>query len=333
MFYKFLIIMTIISLSSCSDNYLDFIIDSDPIIDLSYLAAKETLTFGEKGLYYPSWNISLRALENQSRNRIFTAEQKEITLRIMSIIRFVLNTPEYEANILKQTMKASRSAAGKTTSERVYIGKRLDSGRVLRTAQKTMLETEIALADLDSNILGVGIATNIYLYLEDMNHRDYPYIMRQLNNLVWIQFSSSHYVITDNLDTYANLGNTILHEAVHNLGFFHHDSIPTSVDVAYVMGDTYETTLRHPDFLNKYADKFKKIIPYFEEKYSSFIRTEPALRARNAENKTFYAKTHSSNGEPLTVIECIIENSEDYVKPFRYAVKDGQRTIDNFILK
>lgn len=325
MFYKFLIIIITISLSSCNNSYLD------SIIDLDYLSTKQILTFEEKGLYYPSWNISIRRLQNKSTKRNFTAEEKEITLRIMSIIRFVLNTPEYEANILKQTMKASRNAYSRTTSETIKIGERLYPKRVLRTVQKAVIETEIALSDLDPFILGQAIVTSIYLYLEDTNHNAYPSIIKQLNNLVWIEFTSQ-YTIKDSLHSYAEIENTILHESVHNMGFSHHNNIPTSVDVAYVIGNMYAETLRDINFLKKYEDEFKKIIPYYEEKYHWFIKDEPSARTtRNAASRTF--NTHSPDGETLTVVECIIENPENYIKPFRYVVKDGQRTNDNFILK
>lgn len=253
----------------------------------------------------------------------------------MSIVRFVLNTPEYEANILAQTMKASRDADAGTTTERVAVGDVLDSKRVLRTVQKTLLETEIALANLDPGVLGLAIMAGYYPYLENMNHEEYSPIIQRLNAQVWIKFTSN-YKIENTLETYINIGNTILHESLHNLGFAHLDPLDRSIDVAYVMGETYASTLYDPAFRKKYANEFKRIVPFFEEKYSNLIVDEPAVANKMVGNAFFDNRplaTRSLNGEPLTAIECIIENPEDYIKPYRYVVKNGKRVVDTFIPK
>ena len=330
---KILIITVImLSLNSCTSRV-------DSVSDIDFLSKKQKLTLEEKDHLYPAWNISIRYLKNNSKDRAFTAEQKLTTLRIMSIIRFVLNTPEYEANFLKQTNLRSRVNKGaKTTSEKVVLGTLLDPKRVLRTVQKTLLETEIDLHDTylnGSGVVGLGSVPGYYPYLEDPYHKDYSNFMKNHYKGTWIGFSGK-YNIVDTLNDYVNIGNTILHESVHNLGFSHRGGVAGG-DTTYAVGDTYSATLRNKAFLKKYKDEFKRLIPYFEEKYADFITSEPAVRTKNTYNSkinTPQIKTHSASGEALTIVECITgDDARNYIKPYRYVVKNGERTVDDFILK
>ncbi len=328
---KILIITVImISINSCTSSV-------DSVSEIDFLSKKQVLTEQEKDHLYPAWNISLRHLKNESKNRAFTAEEKETTLSILSVIRFVVNTPEFEANILKRQLKSSENKSAQTTSASVKVGDKLDSEKVLRTVQRTLLETQISLAELTGGALGLGIVPKYYPYFEDVNHRKYESIMKANMSQVWVKFTS-RYNITDSLASYAAIGETLLHEATHNLGFGHHDSISHyGPDVSYAMGQEYVKTLRDPAFLKKYKNEFKRLVPYFEEKYAQFITTEPAVKSKNvadSKNNHFHVETHSHSGEALTIVECIIgSDAENYIKPFRYVVKNGERTADDFILK
>ena len=324
-------IVMMVTINSCTSRV-------DSVSDIDYLSKKQVLTLEEKDHLYPAWNISIRYLKNNSKDRAFTAEQKKTTLRILSVVRFVLNTPEYETNFLKHTNLRSRvNKSAKTTSEKVVKGTLLDSKRVLRTVQRTQLETEIDLHDTylsGSGVVGLGSVPGYYPYLEDPYHEKYSNFMKQHYKGTWIGFSGK-YNIVDNLNDYVNIGNTILHESVHNLGFTHGNV--AGGDTTYAVGDTYSATLRNKAFLEKYKDEFKRLIPYFEEKYAEFITTDPAVKSKNTYDSkinTAHVKTHSASGEALTILECITgDDAENYIKPYRYVVKNGQRTVDDFILK
>lgn len=327
-FYKFLVLtMIMIPLNSCNTSYLDSLDEIDA------LSSKQTLSLEEKDMLYPAWNIRLRYLKNES-DRAFTAEDKVVTLRIMSVVRFVINTPEYETRIINLTLKATENKNSQTMKpEQVRVGDILDSKRVLGAVRKTLLTTEISYANLDPSVVGLGTVPNYYPYFEDPNHKDYASIISDNNIGTWIKVSRL-YDFVNTLRAYADIGNTILHETVHNLGFSHHESV-SSGDVAYSIGNTFSSLLKDKDFLEKYQDEFKKLVPYFEEKYRHFIYAESAVTKSVVPLSvdTTYLNTRDSNGEPLTIIECIIEGSENYVKPFRYVVQNGRRTVDDFILK
>ena len=331
-FIKLIIIIAImISIISCT-NYLN------SVDELDYLSKKQKLTLAEKDHLYPAWNINLRHLKNESKNRAFTAEQKETTLRIMSVIRFVLNTPEFEARMLKRQLKSSNNKSAKTTSASIKVGDPLDSKKFLRTVQRTLLETQIALAELSGGALGLATVPDYFLYFEDIYHKDYANILKANNKVTWVKFASWHN-ITDTLASYVSVGEVILHETTHNLGFTHHINVPIfgGKDATYTIGEEYKNTLRDPAFLEKYKHEFKKLIPYFEEKYAQFITTEPAVKSKNIDDSKINhssLKTHNPSGEPLTIVECIIgDEATNYIKPFRYVVENGMRTTDDFIQK
>lgn len=326
MFHKILILtIMMMTLNSCNTNYLN---SAD---ELDFLNTKLELTLEDKSILYPAWNIEIRDIGNES-TRAFTAKEKEITLRIMSIIRFVLNTPEYEERIINATLRASENKNSQTTSEKVRIGDLLDSERVLRTVQRTLLTTTIYYANLNPSVVGLGVVPSYYPYFEDPNNENYDSIISNHNRGIWLKLSSL-YNFNDTLNSYANIGNTILHESIHNLGFSHAVS---EGDVPYSLGDTFAQVLKDKDFLEKYKDEFRKIIPYFEEKYKDFIKDSPVVtQSKRASSNTYdtYISKPDYNGETFTVIECVIEEHEKYSKPFKYLVRNGLRIEDNFILK
>ena len=220
----------------------------------------------------------------------------------------------------------------------IKVGDPLDSKKFLRTVQRTLLETQIALAELSGGALGLATVPDYFLYFEDIYHKDYANILKENNKVTWVKFASWHN-ITDTLASYVSVGEVILHETTHNLGFTHHINVPIfgGKDATYTIGEEYKNTLRDPAFLEKYKHEFKKLIPYFEEKYAQFITTEPAVKSKNIDDSKINhssLKTHSPSGEPLTIVECIIgDEATNYIKPFRYVVENGMRTTDDFIQK
>lgn len=228
--------------------------------------------------------------EDNARARIITATSKKRMLDALDIIRFVINTPEFEKEMLSSSTKF-RSARTTTGPLGDSINKNdfYDNKKVFQTLQNVKYKVTIRKGQIPLGAAAVGVVANQHLYVYPADNEFYK------RENMWIAFpnrenwDSSGYLQT------AYIASVILHEIVHNMGYTHGAS---SDDTVYGIQDIFLKVYNDKEWQEKYKAQLKQFTPYYSVLHENEVafdtkagstRNQVGINAQVIENNLEYA--------------------------------------------
>jgi len=253
----------ILLLGSCSFT------PSDPA-DLMTSQNNYSFDLETQGKQYPFWNISFtgffvadqdpRSVSNPTEqqkydSRLININDKRLMLKSLAFLRFVINTPEFTTNVLKQKYQSSRTVTDSRGS--VKEGDPLDSKRILEILQKRSYSLQIQKRIMDSEAAAIGVL-GPFIYLMDDNNPS-------VNNSSWIAFPNDQNWSTGGYLKQVYIAGVIFHEMLHNTGFTHKDKV--SNDATYGTQYVFKIVASDPTWQRKYQKQLQTYINYYIDRY------------------------------------------------------------------
>ena len=267
---KKIILFILIILSSCS-----FVPESP--LDLLSSQNTTSTSVEEMDRRYPYLKVTLRPFEvhestlNERARQIDIKEKRNI-LEKVEFMRFIINTPEFETNLLKGTFKSARTSTGYYGT--VSWGDTYDNKRILELLQNAHISTRFGKQHLNS---GVGGAANLG-----------PHFYITANSLDSMLAAKGNFIILPNREYWAEGGylkdayiaGLIFHELLHNMGFNHGGP---SHDTVYGVQGVLTATV-NAEWRKKYK---KQLASYklYQTKYAdwlTFITTPTRVHAKQS---------------------------------------------------
>ena len=214
-------------------------------------------------------------LQNMRARQIDIKEKYNI-LRRVDFMRFVVNTPEFETNLLNGVYRSARNVTGSRGV--IKVGDIYDNNRILELLQKLIMNTRIGKQPLSSGAAAVGmLGSSFYVTGES-----------KMNNSAFIIFPNRDYwgeggYNNDNFPSNIYIAGVIFHELIHNMGFNHEDPIHGN-DTVYGIQNMFIKTAQDPKWQKKYG---KQLASYklYQTKYKdwlTFITTPTRVHAKQS---------------------------------------------------
>jgi hypothetical protein len=219
--------------------------------------------------------------EDHIRARKIDIKEKEYMLKHLDLIRFVINTPEFEAAIFDPDYKfrAGRTATG--TYGTIGEGEYYDKTKLLALLKYASITTYFIKTDIGGDATALGKAGRPYYVDVDLlknpskgpwdtdAHILFP------NRVDWAdgEFGGYGQEFPDNIDIAA----IMFHELMHNLGTKHGKAVHPE-DTSEVMEDIFRATVNGA-WRKKYGKQVKEY-NYYQIKYKNFLTftTTPTSR-------------------------------------------------------
>ncbi len=273
---KIIWILTFTIMSSCS-----FVPDS-PMNLLSSQKVGETLSIEEMNRMYPYLNIVLRPFEVQDKDssvagateldnmraRQIDAIEKYNILRRVDFMRFVVNTPEFETNLLKGKFRSARTATGFYGS--IKVGDYYDNKRILALLQSLQINTRIGKQPLSGGAVAMGEIGKAFYVTADSQTS----MVEQMGYSAFIIFPNGDYwglgaYNEDNFSDNIYIAGVIFHELLHNIGFIHEEPVHGQ-DTVYGIQNVFTQTAQDLVWQTKYQRQLKTY-QYVQTKYRDWL--------------------------------------------------------------
>lgn len=267
--------------------------DPSAIATAIFTKEKETLTpLDEKYLYFP---IKLKEFvvtdkdsssegateEDNRRAREISIEEKTHILEAISLMRFVINTPEFKTEFDDVAYKFE-AAEGGSGIRTIKKGEYYDKEIVFNMLKNAAITTYILKDDIgfDANALGT-LGPHFYVNVDAEN----PVIEGDNDNAPWVPLdlviilpNTIYWIDTNTIygDKY-RLAQIIFHEVIHNLGFNHLNGSPNEpwdqYDTADFMENIFREVIGKAEWRNKYKTEFEQY-NHYQTKYANFLESK-----------------------------------------------------------
>ena len=214
--------------------------------------------------------------DNRSAKKI-DIKEKEYMLKHLDLMRFVINTPEFEAAVLDPDYKfrAGRTATG--TYGSIREGDHYDKTKLLALLKYASITTYFMKTDVGADAVALGKAGPSYYVDVDLlnNPSKGPWNTDALimfpNREYW---ADGEYGYGQEFPANIDIVALMFHELMHNLGAKHGAEVHHE-DTAYVMQDIFRATTSDPEWRNKYRKQVKEY-NYYQTKYKDYL-TSPTI--------------------------------------------------------
>ncbi len=248
---------------SCSNKQLS---PSDLSLTANNASLNESLESKNRRL--PFWGVDLKGFqvldhdsngvgataEDHAKARIMTATSKKRMLDILDVIRFVINTPEFEEEMLSSNRKFRSARTTKGPVGAIKKNDYYDNKRVFETLQNVKYKITISKQKLSLSAAAVASVANEHLYLYPADNKLY-----KRENMFIALPNRDNWDGGGYLNT-AYMGGVVLHEIVHNLGYTHGAS---SHDTVYGVQDVFLKVYNNKEWQAKYKTKLSQFTPYY----------------------------------------------------------------------
>ena len=306
-------ILIFVVMSSCS------FVPNSPTDLLSSQKVGGTHSIEEMNRMYPYLNTVLRPFEVQDKNspvygateldnmraRQIDATEKYNMLRRVDFMRFVVNTPEFETNLLKGKFRSARTAKGVYGS--IKVGDYYDNNRILVLLQSLIINTRIGKQPLSAAAAAVGLLGKpLYVTANSQNS-----MVEQMGYGAFIIFPNRDYwgvggYNNDNFPSNIYISSLIFHELLHNMGFAHEETLHGQ-DTVYGIQNVFVQTAQDPVWQKKYQRSLK-VYQYVQTKHKdwlTFTTTPTRINVRQGAKRT--DESYNKNDIELGVSEEQIE--------------------------
>ena len=218
--------------------------------------------------------------ENKEARKI-DIKEKEYMLKHLDLLRFVVNTPEFEKEVFLEVHKFRVGRDAKGAYGTIKEGDYYNKTKLLALLKHASITTYIRKDALSPGTEGLGKAGPSY-YVDvdlDNNPSKGPWNTDALimfpNNSYW---ASSEFGYGQEFPHNIEIVGLMLHELMHNLGT-KHGAVVSPEDTAVVMHNVFRATTSEPEWRNKYRKQVKEY-KYYQTKYKDFLisTTTPASR-------------------------------------------------------
>lgn len=286
----YIIIFVFLIISSCSttpeNKKLSQGLDAQGEYELVQKAKKYphlNIQFG----YFSAPDLDPSSVPNPSahdkyQSRSFNVIEKRYMLRGLDFVRFVINLPEFEEQMLAQPMYLARSGSGPLGSNKA--GEQANSQRVLSLLRQFTYTLSIQKHPTEAAAVGVVGMYN-YHYPKPQGGADYA---------LWIAFPNKAKLDEGGYvqDSYYHAG-TILHEIMHNLGFSHNgkDITGEKKDVVCATAFVFRNIAKKINIkgtaLNlKYKKQLDNFRPFYEQRHKNMLVKDTYLDSDLPKKKT-----------------------------------------------
>ncbi|MGL5722297.1 MAG: hypothetical protein ACRCY4_07855 [Brevinema sp.] len=198
------------------------------------------------------------ALQIDQHLRLSIAD-KRLMLRRMDLVRFVVNTPEFEQQVLRGTFVGTHNAQGPLGTMR--LNERLDNARLLKIIKARRYPVEIRKAQIPLEAAAVGqVGSPLYVLADDDIRSTFSWWIALPNRDIWTE---------GRYRDDASIAGTIFHEMLHNTGFGHIDNVFQAPDPVYGVQLVLENLLRDTSFRLRYNSQITSILGLYESVYAS----------------------------------------------------------------
>lgn len=300
---------------------LCFIINSCSVIssmssEALYQKTAAELIIENKSKEYPNFNIDFGSFlvvnaplqddivateEILNAYHKLTVKEKTYMLRNLDVIKFAINTPEFEAELHTRRYRSSRKGSGPNGT--IVFGSYYDTERLFQLIKNRKYTLSIHKDRITKNAQAVGMLGEFLYVMADNDPR--------MTNSYWIAMPN-HEIWDRGLYAEENfIAPIVFHEMMHNTGFSH--GIDEN-DTVYQLQDVLSTVLRNRDFKNKYASELEKFRPFYEERYKGWLKNDTLSYKKsllstvnNLDNdNTFNNIYHDS-------VYCVINNDNTHI--------------------
>lgn len=215
--------------------------------DVNYIQKMEEL--------YPAWDVKITRFFAKDAN--ITVEEKRNMLKKLSLVKFMVNTPEFEEKVLATTMYSAVNAKGPNGN--IKVGSQLDSERIMKVLKNRKYNLVIRKAVVGGYAaLGV-LGPSLYCLADNYSQ-----------GTLWIAFPSSQNWVKGGYLQEPYLSSTVFHEILHNTGFTHSGNY----GAVYPLQGIYKSLYNDAKWKEKYKEKLEDFIYYYEIKYSHFLESD-----------------------------------------------------------
>lgn len=263
---NYILLSLCILLVSCTvtiDSPIDLLINNVTSFDID-IKAKQYPYFPVK---FHTFGIRYETTIVTPENTTITTKEKEIMLERLDFVRFVLNTPEFEKNILEASIYSDREIKG--TKGTVTSGEKFNNRRLLDVLQYNAHSVRIAKAKIAAGAAAqAGVGTPIYVNEKGFNKNkiytiEFPYVE---------QWDKGGYL----QENY--ISGVLFHELLHNMGFSHGNS--GKPDPVYGIQGVFLKTLTS-EFRTKYNKKIASFKPFYKTIYKKNMAKYDSLSLDN----------------------------------------------------
>ena len=204
---------------------------------------------------YPAWNVKLSWF-NPKDAKITIAEKRNM-LRKLSLVKFMINTPEFEEKVLATTMYSAVNASGPNGD--IKVGSKLDSKRIMTVLKNRNYNVAIRKQKI-SGVAALGVLGKSLYCLADNVSQD----------TLWIAFPSVENWVNGGYLLEPYLSAIVFHEILHNTGFSHSGNY----GAIYPLQNIYKSLYNDKKWKEKYKERLEDFQYYYEIKYSHVLNAD-----------------------------------------------------------
>lgn len=234
---------------------------------------------------YPYWNIGFSSfvVANETvradliastseamkyKAKRLEVREKELMLQKLDLIRFVINTKEFEEEIMKSKFRSSRDASGPNGT--IKVGDTLNNKRMLEVIKRREYNVSIRKGIITAGAAAVGVVGPSLYVMSDND--------KATSNSYWIAFPnhedwSAGGYLQDNY-----MAGVVLHEMIHNSGFTHGVD---SHDAVYGVQGAFKNVYGKKEFREKYAKELETFRGFYSKKYENWLKAPTVYKANN----------------------------------------------------
>lgn len=204
---------------------------------------------------YPAWNVKLSWF-NPKDAKITIAEKRNM-LKKLSLVKFMINTPEFEEKVLATTMYSAVNASSPNVN--IKVGSKLDSKRIMTVLKNRNYSVAIRKQKI-SGYAALGVLGKSLYCLADNVSQD----------TLWIAFPSVENWVKGGYLQEPYLSAIVFHEILHNTGFSHSGNYGT----IYPLQNIYKSLYNDAKWKEKYKERLDDFQYYYEMKYSEVLQKD-----------------------------------------------------------
>lgn len=205
---------------------------------------------------YPAWDVRLGRFFPKDGN--ITVEEKRIMLKKLSLIKFMLNTPEFEERVLSTTMYSAVTAKGPNGN--IKVGSKLDSERIMKVLKNRKYNVVIRKSSIDPRKSAARGVLGPSIYCSSDNYKLETW---------WIAFPAAQNWTKGYYPEEPYLSAVVFHEILHNTGFSH--TSDKKYGAIYPLQNIYKSLYNDAKWKEKYKEKLEDFIYYYEMKYPQVL--------------------------------------------------------------
>lgn len=204
---------------------------------------------------YPAWNVKLHRFF--PKDATITVAEKRNMLQKLSLVKFMINTPEFEEKVLQTKMYSAVNAKGPNGN--IKVGSELDSKRIM-TVLKNRKYNVVIRKSIIKGYAALGVlGPSLYCLADNADTGTW-----------WIAFPSSQNWAKGGYLQEPYLSAVVFHEILHNTGFSHSGNY----GAIYPLQNVYKSLYNDAKFKEKYKEQLEDFIYYYEMKYPEVLLSD-----------------------------------------------------------